>query len=109
MISKFLNKLKSILLSNQTPEKPPKVVTPKVKTKKVIKSSKTSKTKIKKQDPKKAIENLKTLPGIGEKSAKAFYKAGFKTTKSIINAKDEDLLAGPGVGINLVKKLKKIK
>ena len=55
------------------------------------------------------IESLKNLPGIGAKSAKAFYDAGYKTTKSIISAKDEDLLAIPGVGINLVKKLKKLK
>ena len=109
MISKFLSKLKSILFTNQTPEKPAMVETPKVVTKKTIKSPKTSKPKIKKKDPQKAIDNLKTLPGIGAKSAKAFYEAGFKTTKSIINAKDKDLLAVPGVGINLVKKLKKIK
>ena len=43
---------------------------------------------------------------MGAKSAEAFYKAGFKTPKSITSAKDEDLLAVPGVGINLVKKLK---
>ena len=62
-----------------------------------------TKSKSKKEDPKVIIEGLKNLPGIGAKSAKAFYEAGFKTTKSIISAKDEDLLAIPGVGINLVK------
>ena len=46
------------------------------------------------------------MPGIGAKSAKAFYDAGFKSTEEIISAKDEDLLAIPGVGINLVKKLR---
>ena len=58
---------------------------------------------------KKIIESFKAISGIGAKSAEAFYKAGFKTPKSITTAKDEDLLAVPGVGINLVKKLKNIK
>ena len=106
MISKFLSKLKSILFKSK-----PSPATPVVKAKKSIKTTKKSKTKSKskKEDPKVVIENLKNLPGIGAKSAKAFYEAGFKTTKSIISAKDEDLLAIPGVGINLVKKLKKLK
>ena len=77
--------------------------------KKSLKSSKASKSKTKKEDPKKLIEALKAIPGVGAKSAEAFYKAGFKTPKSIKSAKDEDLLAVPGVGINLVKKLKEIK
>ena len=55
------------------------------------------------------IEALKAIPGVGAKSAEAFYKAGFKTPKSIKSAKDEDLLAVPGVGIKLVKKLKNLK
>lgn len=58
---------------------------------------------------KKIIESFKAIPGVGAKSAEAFYKAGFKTPKSITSAKDEVLLAVPGVGINLVKKLKNIK
>ena len=113
MITKFLSKLKSILFASKSPAEIPLAKTPKPKAKKksVKKSSKTlkAKTKPKKEDPKKAIETLKSLPGIGAKSAEAFYKAGFKTTKSITSAKDEDLLAVPGVGINLVKKLKKNK
>jgi len=52
---------------------------------------------------------LATLPGVGVKSAKALYEAGFKTTKSVIAADEKDLLAVSGVGINLVKKLKKLK
>ena len=56
---------------------------------------------------KNPIENLTTLPGVGQKSAKALYEAGFKTIKSVISASEKDLLAVPGVGINLVKKLKK--
>ena len=52
---------------------------------------------------------LTTLPGVGLKSAKALYEAGFKTTKSVIAADEKDLLAVSGVGINLVKKLKKLK
>ena len=55
------------------------------------------------------LDSFTSLPGIGAKSAKAFYEAGFKSTKDIISAKDEDLLAVPGVGINLVKKLRKQK
>ena len=102
MFSKILNKLKSFLGKKTTTEKP--------KTKKVTKVTKKAKTtkttKPKKQDSKKIIESFKSLPGIGAKSAKAFYDAGFKTTKQIISAKDEELLAVPGVGINLVKKLR---
>ena len=106
MISKFLSKLKSILfksaLSTETPLK---------KEKKVTKSSKTLKTKSKTKtvNSKKNIETLTTLPGVGAKSAKALYEAGFKTTKAVIAADEKDLLAVSGVGINLVKKLKKLK
>ena len=110
MITKFLSKLKSILFKSETStEIPlPKKTVSKTK-KKSVKSSKVSKSKTKKDDSKKIIEAFKAIPGVGAKSAEAFYKAGFKTTKSITSAKDEDLLAVPGVGINLVKKLKKIK
>ena len=102
MFSKILNKLKSFLSNKSTTEK-----TKTKKVTKVTKKAKTTKTsKPKKQDSKKIIESFKSLPGIGAKSAKAFYEAGFKTTKQIISAKDEELLAVPGVGINLVKKLK---
>ena len=110
MITKFLSKLKSILFKSKTSTETslPKKTDSKTK-KKSVKASKTSKSKTKKDDSKKIIEAFKTIPGVGDKSAEAFYKAGFKTPKSIISAKDEDLLAVPGVGINLVKKLKKIK
>ena len=113
MISKFLSKLKSILFKSAvTPETPLK------KEKKAAKSAKTktktkTKTKIKSKtkpvDSKKNIETLTTLPGVGAKSAKALYEAGFKTTEAIIAADEKDLLAVSGVGINLVKKLKKLK
>ena len=110
MISKFFSKLKSILFKSNAPVEKPVAKTPTSKTKKKsIKSSKTSKSKTKKEDSKKLLEALKAIPGVGAKSAEAFYKAGFKTPKSIASAKDEDLLAVPGVGINLVKKLKKLK
>ena len=106
MISKFLSKLKSILFkssaSSETPLKKAK------KTTKPKKVSKSTKAKSKKGDAKKVIETLTTLPGVGAK-CKAFYEAGFKTTKSIISASEEELLAVPGVGINLVKKLKDLK
>ena len=46
---------------------------------------------------------------MGAKSAKALYEAGFKTTKAVLAANETDLLAVSGVGINLVKKLKKLK
>ena len=102
MISKFLSKLKSILFKSAvSPETPLK------KEKKATKSSKTTKSKI--VNSKKNIETLTTLPGVGAKSAKALYEAGFKTTKAVIAADEKDLLAVSGVGINLVKKLKKIK
>ena len=63
----------------------------------------------KKPNSKKIIQTLKALPGVGSKSAKSLYDAGFKTTESIISADEKDLLAVPGVGINLVKKLKNLK
>ena len=107
MISKFLGKLKSILFKSPvSPETPLK------KEKKAAKSAKTkakTKTKTKAANSKKNIETLTTLPGVGAKSAKALYEAGFKTTKSVIDADEKDLLAVSGVGINLVKKLKKLK
>ena len=107
MISKFLSKLKSILLKSEvSPETPLK------KEKKAAKSAKTktkTKTKTKAVNSKKNIETLTTLPGVGAKSAKALYEAGFKTTKAVIAADEKDLLAVSGVGINLVKKLKKLK
>ena len=106
MITKFLSKLKSILFESKAPSVIPEVKKTK---KKSVKSSKASKSKTKKEDPKKLIEALKAIPGVGAKSAEAFFKAGFKTPKSIKSAKDEDLLAVPGVGINLVKKLKDLK
>ena len=110
MITKFLSKLKSILFKSDAPSEIPVVKTTTSKTKKKsTKSSKSSKSKVKKENPKKIIESLKAIPGVGAKSAEAFYKAGFKTPKSITSAKDEDLLAVPGVGINLVKKLKNLK
>ena len=101
MISKFLSKLKSILFKSE--------VTPLKKQKKSTKSVKSSKTKAKKVSSKKSIETLTKLPGVGAKSAKALYEAGFKTTKAIIAADEKDLLAVSGVGINLVKKLKNLK
>jgi len=107
MISKFLSKLKSILFKSAvTPETPLK------REKKAAKSAKTktkTKTKTKAVNSKKNIETLTTLPGVGAKSAKALYEAGFKTTKAVIAADEKDLLAVSGVGINLVKKLKKLK
>ena len=108
MISKFLSKLKSILFkSTVSADKPLK------KEKKATKSAKTSKTKAKTKtksvNSKKNIETLTTLPGVGAKSAKALYEAGFKTTKAVIAADEKELLAVSGVGINLVKKLKKLK
>ena len=110
MISKFLGKLKSILFKS-----PVSSETPLKKEKKPTKSAKSSKTKTKTKtkakpvNSKKNIENLTSLPGVGAKSAKALYEAGFKTTKAVITADEKDLLAVTGVGVNLVKKLKKLK
>ena len=108
MISKFLGKLKSILFKSAASSKTP------LKKKKSTKSAKSSKTKTKTKiktksktvTSKKNIESLTTLPGVGAKSAKALYDAGFKTTKEVIAADEKDLLSVSGVGINLVKKLK---
>ena len=114
MISKFLGKLKSILFKSAVSSE-----TPLKKEKKPIKSAKSSKTKTKTKakaktkaktaNSKKNIETLTTLPGVGAKSAKALYEAGFKTKEAIIAADEKDLLNVAGVGINLVKKLKKLK
>ena len=108
MISKFLSKLKSILFKSAVSEN-----VPLKKEKKATKSAKSSKTKTKTKsksvNSKKNIETLTTLPGVGAKSAKALYEAGFKTKKAVIAANEKDLLAVSGVGINLVKKLKNIK
>ena len=108
MFSKILNKLKSVFgkKSISKTSKPKKVL----KTTKSTKTTKASKTKKpakgKKQEVKLLIESFTSIPGVGAKSAKAFYEAGFKSTKDILSAKEEELLAVPGVGINLVKKLK---
>ena len=111
MFSKILNKLKSLFgkKSISKTSKPKKVL----KTTKSTKTSKASKAtkpvKGKKQEVKLLIESFTSIPGVGAKSAKAFYEAGFKSTKDILSAKEEELLAVPGVGINLVKKLKNYK
>ena len=112
MISKFLSKLKSILfksaLTSESSLKKEKKPTKSAKSSKTKSKTKT-KTKTKKGNSKKNFETLTTLPGVGAKSAKALYEAGFKTTKAVIAADEKDLLAVSGVGINLVKKLKKLK
>ena len=120
MFSKILNKFKSIFgkKSISKTSKPKKVSKTKNTSKttksstrtKSTKSTKTAKpSKGKKQEIKLLIESFTSIPGVGLKSAKAFYEAGFKSTEDILSAKDEDLLAIPGVGINLVKKLKDYK
>ena len=111
MFSKILNKLKSLFgkKSISKTSKPKKVLktTKSTKTSKAPKASKATKpVKGKKQEVKLLIESFTSIPGVGAKSAKAFYEAGFKSTKDILSAKEEELLAVPGVGINLVKKLK---
>jgi len=110
MISKFLSKLKSILFKSSVPaDRPLKYEKKATKSAKTSKTKTKTKTKTKPTNSKKNIETLTTLPGVGEKSAKALYEAGFKTTKAVIAADEKDLLAVSGVGINLVKKLKKLK
>ena len=114
MISKFLGKLKSILFksgaASETPLKTEKKkITSAKSTKTKAKTKAKTKTKAKKVNSKKNIETLTSLPGVGAKSAKALYEAGFKTTKAVIAADEKDLLAVSGVGINLIKKLKKLK
>ncbi len=112
MITKFLSKLKSILFKSAvSPKSTVPSQTPLKKAKKATKKAKktTKKVKSKKVDSKNIIESLTKLPGVGAKSAKALYEAGYKTTKSVISADEKELLSVPGVGINLVKKLKNIK
>ena len=116
MILKFLSKLKSILFKStvstestlKKEKKPTKSAKP-LKTKTKTKAKAKTKSKTKTVNSKKSFETLITLPGVGAKSAKALYEAGFKTTKAVIAADEKDLLAVSGVGINLVKKLKKLK
>ena len=108
MISKLLSKLKSILFKSAvSPETPLKKEKKATKSAKLLKTK--TKTKAKAVNSKKNIETLTTLPGVGAKSAKALYEAGFKTINAVIEADEKDLLAVSGVGINLVKKLKKLK
>ena len=117
MFSKILNKLKSLFgkKSISKTSKPKKVLkttksTNTTKSTKTTKSSKATKpVKGKKQEVKLLIESFTSIPGVGAKSAKAFYEAGFKSTNDILSAKEEELLAVPGVGISLVKKLKNYK
>ena len=113
MISKFLSKLKSTLfkreVTSETPSKKETKTAKSAKTKTKTKTKTKAKAKTKAVNSKKNIETLTTLPGVGAKSAKALYEAGFKTTKAVIAADEKDLLAVSGVGINLVKKLKKLK
>ena len=114
MISKFLGKLKSILfksaVTSETSLNKEKKPTKSAKSSKTKTKTKTKiKTKTKTVNTKKNIETLTSLPGVGAKSAKALYEAGFKTTKAVIAADEKDLLAVSGVGINLIKKLKKLK
>ena len=114
MISKFLSKLKSILfksaLTSESSLKKEKKPTKSAKSSKTKTKTKTkTKSKTKTGNSKKNFETLTTLPGVGAKSAKALYEAGFKTTKAVIAADEKDLLSVSGVGINLVKKLKKLK
>ena len=115
MISKFLGKLKSILfkssVSSEAPLKKEKKPTKSSKSSKPKTKTKTKKIKLKEKtvNSKKNIETLTTLPGVGAKSAKALYEAGFKTPQAVIAADEKDLLEVSGVGIILVKKLKKLK
>ena len=116
MISKFLGKLKSILfksaVSSETPLKKEKKPTKSAKSSKTKTKTKTkakTKAKTKTVNSKKNIEILTALPGVGAKSAKALFDAGFKTPQAIIDADEKDLLEVSGVGINLIKKIKKLK
>ena len=111
MFSKILNKLKSLFGKKSISKisKPKKVLKTAKSTKKTKASKATKAVKGKKKDFKLLIESFTSIPGVGAKSAKAFYEAGFKSTNDILSAKEEDLLAVPGVGINLVKKLKDYK
>tara|TARA_Y100000589_G_scaffold263565_1_gene254056 strand:- start:62 stop:400 length:339 start_codon:yes stop_codon:yes gene_type:complete len=111
MFSKILNKLKAVFGKKSISKtSKPKQVSKTTKSTKASKASKATKpAKGKKQEVKLIIESFTSIPGVGAKSAKAFYDSGFKSTKDILSAKDEDLLAVPGVGINLVKKLREYK
>ena len=118
MISKFLGKLKSILFKSAESSEAPvnkgkktikSAKSSKAKTKTKAKAKTKTKTKSKTANSKKNIETLTTLPGVGAKSAKALFEAGFKTKEAIITADEKDLLAVSGVGINLVKMLKELK
>ena len=103
MFSKFLSKVKSLLFKTSSTTE-----STLVNAKKSTNSAKKTKRKSRKKESKKIIQTLKDLPGVGSKCAKSLYDAGFKTTESIISADEKDLLAVPGVGINLVKKLKNL-
>ena len=104
MISKFLSKLKSILfksaVTSESPLKKDKKPTKLAKSSKTKTKAKTKpKAKAKTATSKKNIETLTTLPGVGAKSAKALYEAGFKTTKAVIAADEKELLAVSGLSL----------
>ena len=110
MLNKILNKLKAIFGKKSISKtSKPKKVSKTTKSKKSTTTKKATKPAKGKKEVKLLIESFTSIPGVGAKSAKAFYEAGFKSTKDILSAKDEELLAVPGVGVNLVKKLKDYK
>lgn len=54
-------------------------------------------------------KSITILPGIGEKNAINFVKAGFTTPNQILKASDQELLEIPGVGIGFLKRLRSFK
>ncbi len=49
---------------------------------------------------------LTIIPGIGSKTAKAFYQVGYKTIEDLKNASDEKLLSVEGIGPKGIKNIR---
>jgi hypothetical protein len=54
------------------------------------------------------VSQLALLPGVGTKTAERLYDAGFRVAAQINTAPDEALLAVPGVGPTVLRKLRKV-
>lgn len=52
------------------------------------------------------ISELRSLPSVGEKTAKALMKAGFRSPEDVAAAEDDVLLSIPGVGRKLVSRIR---
>ncbi len=55
-----------------------------------------------------SIEDLTELPGIGPKTAKLLYEAGYSTKASVIQANKDDILKVKGISLAVLSRLRKL-